>query len=80
MKNGKNKVFNDDFHATIRKKITREKASHPSSTRGPDIDFQKLVGKLKQIKVTKIIEETNFKITIPFQTQTTTLHINNIQE
>ena len=66
MKNGKNKVFSDDFHATIRKKITREKASHPSSTRGPDIDFQKLVGKLKQIKVTKIIDETNFKITIRF--------------
>ena len=66
MKNGKNKVFNDDFPATIRKKITREKASHPSSTRGPDIDFQKVVGKLKQIKVTKIIEETNFKITIRF--------------
>ena len=41
----------------------KKRTSHPSSIRGPDIDFRKLVDKLEQAEITMKLEETeNLKI------------------
>ena len=41
----------------------RKRASHPSSIREPDLDFRKLVDKLKQAEFTmKLEEKENLKL------------------
>ena len=42
----------------LRKKAIKKRASHISSIREPDIDFQKLVDKLEQAEITMKMEET----------------------
>ena len=37
---------------TITEKIDKNRASHPSLIRKPDIDFRKLVNKLEQAEIT----------------------------
>ena len=42
----------------LRKIAIKERASHPSSIREPNLDFRKLVDKLEQTKITMKLEET----------------------
>ena len=42
----------------LRKIAIKKRASHPSSIREPDLDFRKLVDKLKQAEITMKLEET----------------------
>ena len=42
----------------LRKIAIKKRASHPSSLREPDLDFRKLVDKLKQAEITRKLEET----------------------
>ena len=54
-------------------------ASHPSSIREPDLDFGKLVDKLQQAEITMKLEETeNLQLQYVNNIQTTTSHINKI--
>ena len=47
----------------LRKIAIKKRASHPSSIRKPDLDFQKLVDKLEQAEITMKLEETeNLKL------------------
>ena len=61
------------------RKTAKKRASHPSSIREPDLDFRKLVDKLGQAEITMKFEETeNLKLQYVNNIQTTTSHINNI--
>ena len=47
----------------LRKIAIKKGASHPSSTREPDVDFRRLVDKLEQAEITMKLEETEiFKL------------------
>ena len=41
------------------RKTAKKRASYPSSFREPDIDFRKIVDKLKQAEMTLKLEETD---------------------
>ena len=63
----------------LRKIAIKKRASHPSSIREPDLDFEKLVDKLEQAEITMKLEETeNLKLQYVNNNQTTTSQINNI--
>ena len=63
----------------LRKLAIKKRASHPSSIREPDLGFRKLVVKLEQAEITMKLEETeNLKLQYVNNIQTTTTHINNI--
>ena len=81
-KNTKNdRNFNNDLTPQLRKIAIKKRASHPSSIREPDLDFQKLVDKLEQAEITMKLEETeNLKLQYVNRIETNTTHINNIQE
>ena len=65
----------------LRKIAIKKRASHPSSIREPDLDFRKLVDKLEQVEVTMKLEETeNIKLQYVNRIETSTTHIDNIQE
>ena len=67
--------------AQLRKIAIKKRASHPSSTREPDLDFRKLVDKLQQAKITmKLEERENLKLHYVNNIQTTTSQINNIHD
>ena len=63
-------------------KITlKKRASNPSSIREPELDFRKLVDKLKQAEITMQLEETvNLKLQYVKNIQTTTSQINKIND
>ena len=64
----------------LRKTAIKKRASHPSSTREPDLDFRKLVDKLEQAEITMKLEETeNLKVQYVNRIETNTTHINNIK-
>ena len=64
----------------LREIAIKKRASHPSSTREPDLDFRKLVDKLEQAEIAMKIEETeNLKLQYVNRIETNTTHINNIQ-
>ena len=42
----------------LRKTAIKKRASHSSSNREPDTDFQKLVDKLEQAEITRKLKET----------------------
>ena len=44
----------------LQKTAIKKRASHPSWTREPDIDFRKLVDRLKQAETTMKLEETEY--------------------
>ena len=61
----------------LRKLAIKKRASHPSSIREPDLDFRKL----EQAEITMVIEETeNLKLQYVNNIQTTTSHINTIND
>ena len=63
----------------LRKIAIKKRASHPSSILEPDLDFRKLVDKLKQAEITMKLEETeNLKLQYVNYSQTTTTQIVNI--
>ena len=65
----------------LRKIAIKNRASHPSSIREPDLDFGKLVDKLDQAEITMKLEETeNLKLQYVNQIETNTTQINIIQE
>ena len=65
----------------LRKVAIKKRASHPSSIREPELDFRKLLDKLEQAEITMKLEETeNFKRQYVNNIQTTTSHINNIND
>ena len=65
----------------LRKIAIEKRASHPSSTREPDLDFRKIVDKLEQAAITMKLEETeNPKLQYVNRIETNTTHINNIQD
>ena len=65
----------------LRKKAIKKRASQPSSIREPDLDFGKLVDKLEQGEITMELEETeNLKLQYVNRIETSTTHINNIQD
>ena len=65
----------------LRKIARKNRASHPSSIREPDLDFRKLVDKLEQAEITMKLEETeNLKLQYVNRIETNTTHISNIQE
>ena len=65
----------------LRKIAIKKRASHPSSIREPDLDFRKLVDKLKQAEITIKLEETeNFKVQNVNRIETNTTYINNIKD
>ena len=65
----------------LRKIAIKKRASHPSSTREPDLDFRKVVDKLEQAEITMKLEETeNLKLQYVNRIETNTTHINSIQE
>ena len=65
----------------LQKIATKKRASHPSSIREPDLDFKKLVDELEQAEITMKLEETeNLKQNYVNNIQTTTSHINNIND
>ena len=65
----------------LRKIAIKKRASHPSSTRELDLDLRKLVDKLEQAEITmKLKEPENLKSQYVFNIQTTTSHINNIND
>ena len=58
------------------RKTAKKRASHPSSFREPDINFRKLVDKLKQAEMTMKLEETeNLKLQYVNNFQTKTIQI-----
>ena len=58
----------------------KKRASHPSSTREPDIGFRKLIDRLKQAKITIKLEKTvNLELQKVNNVEITTSGINNIQ-
>ena len=60
----------------LRKRAVKKRASHPSSIREPDLDFRKLVNKLKQAEINLKQEETeNLKLQYVNHIQTTTTQI-----
>ena len=65
----------------MRKIPIQRRASHPSSIREADIDFQKLVVKLEQAEITMKLEVTG-KVELQYvkEVQTTTSDINKNQE
>ena len=63
----------------LRKKAIKERASHPSSIREPDLDFRKLVDNLEQAEVTMKLEE-NLKLQYINRIETNTTHLNNIHD
>ena len=65
----------------LRKIAIKKRASYPSSIREPDLDFKKLVDELEQAEITIKLEETeNLKLKYVSNIQTTTSHINNIND
>ena len=74
--------LNDDCNTSITKNSNKKKrASHPSSIQEPNIDFRKLVDKLKRAKITKKLEEIeNLNLEYVSNIQTTTSQINNIHD
>ena len=59
----------------------KKRASHPYSTRKPELEFRKLVDKLEQAEITMKLEETeNLKLQYVNIIETNTTHINNIQD
>ena len=48
----------------LRKIGIKKRASHPSSVRGPDLDFRKLVDKLEQANHNEIRRNQEFKVTV----------------
>ena len=60
----------------LQKIAIKKRASHSSSIREPDLDFRKLV---EQAEITMKLEE-NLKLQYVNNIQTTTSHINNINE
>ena len=65
----------------LRKIAIKKRASHPSSTREPDLDFRKLVDKFEQAEITMNFEETeNLKLQYVNRIETSTTRIKNIQE
>ena len=65
----------------LRKIAIKKRASHPSSIREPDLDFKKLVDELEQAEITMKLEEIeNLKQNYVNNIQTTTSHINNIND
>ena len=58
------------------------RASHPSSIREPDLDFRKLVDKLKQTEITMKLEKKTENLNLQNMNnfQTTTSQINNIND
>ena len=63
----------------LRKRAVKKRVSHPSSIREPDLDFRKLVNKLKQAEINLKQEETeNLKLQYVNHIQTTTTQIINI--
>ena len=65
----------------LRKIAIKKRASHPSSIREPDLDFEKLVDKLEQAEITMKLEETeNLKPQYVNKNQTTTSQINNTND
>ena len=64
----------------LRKIAIKNRASHPSSIREPDLDLRKLVDKLEQAELTMKLEETeNLKLQYVNRIETNTTHINNTQ-
>ena len=66
----------------LRKIAIKKRASHPSSTREPDLDFRKLVDKLEKAEITIQLEETeNLKLQYVnrFETNTTQITTYTIQ-
>ena len=65
----------------LRKKARKKRASHPSSNRETDLDCRKLVDELEQAETTMKLEETeNLKLQYINTIQTTTSHLNNIND
>ena len=65
----------------LRKIAIKKRASHHSSIREPDLNFRKLVDKLKQAEITMKLEEIeNLKLQYVNHIETQTTHINNRQE
>ena len=59
----------------------KERASHSSSIREPDLDFRKLVDKLEQAEITmKLEEKENLKLQYVNRIETNTTHLSNRQE
>ena len=56
--------FNDDSNTSLQKIAIKKRASHPSSVGEPDLDFRKLVFKLKQAKHHEIRRNSKAKATI----------------
>ena len=62
----------------LRKIAIKKRASHPSSTREPDLDLKKLVDNLEQVETALKLEETEIlKLQYVNNIQTATSHINN---
>ena len=65
----------------LQKLAIKKRASHPSSTREPDLDFRNLVDKLEQAEFTIKLEETeNLKLQNVNNIKTTTSQINKIHD
>ena len=65
----------------LQKIAIKKRASHPSSIRKPDLDFRKLVEKLKRAEIAMKLEETkNLKLEYVNFVQTTTTQINIIHD
>ena len=63
------------------KKLQENRASRPSPIYEPDIDIQNLEDNLEQAEIKMKLEETeNIKLQYIYDIQTTSSHINNIQE
>ena len=74
-------IFMMTLTPQLRKIAIKKRASHLSSIREPDLDFRKLVDKLKQAEITMKLEETeNLKLQYVNRIETNTTHIHNIQE
>ena len=68
-------------NTTLRENPIKKRASHPSSIREPDIDFQKLVVKLEQAEITMKLEVIKkVKLQYVKKVQTTTSDVNKNQE
>ena len=79
-KNDRN--FNDDLNTSIKENsYKKERASHPSSIREPDLDSRKLADRIEQAEITMKLEATeNLKLQYVNRIETNTTHINHIQE
>ena len=74
-------IFMMTLTPQLRKIAIKKRASHPSSIREPDLDFRKLVDKLKQAEIRMKLEKTeNLKLQYVNRIETNTTHIHNIQE